>query len=155
MRHASLCTVWLQHQGTTPEEHWLTLCLIKDALGSHTCFLHFDAALMETYDHFWPMVRARLFSPGSNLLMHRDLMQAFTVPAQDFYKKIFLKALICIFISCQVVRFFHNVHLHQFFWPLLSLMSPKDGVGSVLKWTKSFLGGLFFLNALWLVAVGW
>lgn len=74
-------------------QHWPTLCLIKDPLGSHKCFEQFDAVLIETYDQPGPMVRAQLFSLGANLLMCQASVQAL------LYAHVLMKALIYIFFS--------------------------------------------------------
>ena len=74
-------------------QSWPTLCLIKDPLGSRKCFEQFDAVLIETYDQPGPMVRAQLFSLGSNLLMRRASVQAL------LYAHVLMKALIYIFLA--------------------------------------------------------
>lgn len=94
---ASSCSVTIcilrASQESTEMQHWPTLCLIKDPLGSHKCFEQFDAVLMEIYDQPRPMVRAQLFSLGSNLLMHQASVQAL------LYAHVLMKALIYIFFS--------------------------------------------------------
>lgn len=74
-------------------QHWPTLCLIKDPLGSHKCFEQFDAVLIETYDQPGPMVQAQLFSLGANLLMRQASVQAL------LYAHVLMKALIYNFLA--------------------------------------------------------
>lgn len=74
-------------------QHWPTLWLIKDPLGSHKCFEQFDAALIETYDQPGPMVWAQVFSLGSNLLMRRASEQVL------LYAHVLMKALIYVFLA--------------------------------------------------------
>ncbi|MEQ2197111.1 hypothetical protein XENOCAPTIV_023311 [Xenoophorus captivus] len=93
-----------------------TNTITDDNPGSYLCFERFDAALIETYDHFGPIVRAPLFSPGSNLLMHWDLVQALLYVQEIF------KALIYVF-----------------FQPRLQQVSPRDEAESSFKalWHQS------------------
>lgn len=96
-KSASSCNVTIcilrASEESTEMQHWPTLCLIKDPLGSHKCFEQFDAVLMEIYDQPGPMVRAQLFSLGSNLLMRQASVQAL------LYAHVLMKALIYIFFS--------------------------------------------------------